>query len=230
MPGLAKVPHALKSFFPTVLASLGFHFAVLALVRPHGPVEQKKETYAKVDLHIVEKQPAPEPLPKPEKTPPSKPMATPPATTKSQAPAKATKPTFGLNPESFAKTPTDDAIALPAGNTISIPDDGTRIRPEEVQGLAADLSSDAELIASSFIRPEYTAEAESAELEGSFAIEVFVDKDGQVADAEIKKKIGFGMDARLIEAAKNSRFKPRKDQRGQPISAWTTIRIRLNLE
>jgi TonB family protein len=136
---------------------------------------------------------------------------------------------LGLNPDSFSKDGSG-GFSAPLGNTTDTKDEGQRLSPEEVKGLAKDLSQDAQLVVSSFIRPPYTSEAEDAGLEGSFVIEVYVDANGQVAEAELPTKIGFGMDTRVLDAARKANFRPRKDPLGRAVPGWTQIRIRLTLD
>jgi TonB family protein len=121
-------------------------------------------------------------------------------------------------------------MAAPAGNTTMAPDEGKRLTPEEVAKLAKNLSQDAELIANTFERPPYTPEAEDAGLEGRFVVDVYVNEEGLVTSAELRKPIGFGMDQRVLESAKKSRFRPRRDAKGQPVAGWTEIKVRLTID
>lgn len=93
-----------------------------------------------------------------------------------------------------------------------------------------DLSSDAILIRSSIQKPKYTDEALDAELEGVVIVNVFVNKKGYVEDVALDKKIGYGMDKVLVESAKQARFIPRKNARGQALTGWTEIRFILTVE
>jgi protein TonB len=136
---------------------------------------------------------------------------------------------MGLSQESFAEGG-KGGFSAPAGNTTMAPDEGKRLSPEEIRKLDRDLSADAKLIDGSFIKPEYTPEAEENNLEGAFVIEVYVDTQGKVLEAELRKKIGYGMDERVLNAAKNARFSPRKSPVGQALAGWTELRVRLNLE
>ena len=92
------------------------------------------------------------------------------------------------------------------------------------------MSADARLIPDSLTRPKYTEDAISANLEGLFAVDVFVDPQGRVTDAQLPKKIGYDMDERVLLAIRNARFTPRRDKAGQALSGWTSIKVRLQLE
>jgi protein TonB len=92
-----------------------------------------------------------------------------------------------------------------------------------------DLSSDAQLIPDSLIKPSYTAEALEANISGSFTAHVFVDASGKATQAELDKAIGYGMDQRVIDAILKARFKPRRDRNGASLPGWTSIAIILQL-
>jgi periplasmic protein TonB len=218
-------------------ASLVLHFAFLSGVQ-FLPRPEPARTYSKVAVNVVEKpkpvEAAPvEPEPKPTEAPKPKPKpapqekATP--TVKANDNTPPPQPVMGLSKESFAEGG-KGGFSAPAGNTTLAPDEGKRLSPEEIRKLDRDLSADAKLIDGSFIKPDYTPEAEENSLEGSFVIEVYVDTQGKVVEAELRKKIGYGMDERVLNAAKNARFSPRKNPVGQALAGWTELRIRLNLE
>jgi protein TonB len=219
-------------------ASLLVHLVFLFGVQ-YIPRAEPAKTYQKVAVNVVEKPkpveaapPPPAPEPKPTEAPKPKPAPQPKATPAKEKPvdnAPAPEPVMGLSKESFAEDG-KGSFRAPAGNTTMVPDEGKRLSPEEIRKLDRDLSADAELIAGSFIKPEYTAEAEENGLEGSFVIDVYIDTQGKVVEAELRKKIGYGMDERVLNAARNSRFSPRKNPLGQPIAGWKELKIRLTLE
>ncbi|WP_176736416.1 energy transducer TonB [Oligoflexus tunisiensis] len=218
-------------------ASLLLHIIFFSVVQ-FVPRAERAKTYSKVAVNVVEKPktveaPPPEPEPKPKEAPKPKPKTPPqPKATPAKKPVDNTpppQPVMGLSKDSFAEGG-KGSFSAPAGNTTMLPDEGKRLSPEEIRKLDRDLSADATLIAGSFIRPEYTAEAEENNLEGSFIIDVYVDAQGKVVEAELRKKIGYGMDERVLHAARNSRFSPRKNPLGQPLAGWTELKIRLDLE
>lgn len=208
-------------------ASLLIHLLLIRSM-PDSKGTSKKTQYQKVSVLVKEKEPAKVPEAKPEAPKKEKPKDEPKpkvsSTPKDKAPAsKAPEPVLGLSKDSFAP---DGSFAVPAGNTTNVPDEGKRLKPEDIQKLEQDLSADAKLIADSFVKPAYTAAAEDAGLEGAFAVDVYVDEKGNVSDAELPKKVGYGMDGRLLEAARKSRFVPRKDALGRPLAGWTQIKVR----
>lgn len=145
-----------------------------------------------------------------------------------QDPVKPPPPVQGLSPD--AVSPDGKGIAAPVGNTLMVADEGKRLKPEEVKPLGnEDLSSDPKLIRSSIETPTYTDAAIDAGLEGTFAVDVYVDASGAVTSADLPKKIGYGMDKKVMAAAEKARFEPRKDKMGRAVAGWTTISFRLEL-
>jgi TonB family protein len=145
-----------------------------------------------------------------------------------EKPVEPVKPIQGLPAKTLA--PSGRGIAAPVGNTLMHPDDGPRERLDDVKSLGGqDASADAMLIASSVVVPKYTDEAIDANVEASVPVDVFVDTQGSVTDVELKKRVGFGMDERIIASAKHAKFLPRKDQYGRAVAGWTEIRFRLEI-
>jgi periplasmic protein TonB len=216
-------------------ASLLLHivfFSVVQLV----PQPAKAPTYNKVSVKVTEKPKPVETVAAEPEAKPAEPVKPKPSPQEKKTPVAAPKdnspppqPVMGLSKDSFAEGG-KGSFSAPAGNTTMAPDEGKRLSPEEIRKLDRDLSADAELIDGSFIKPEYTPEAEDNSLEGSFVLDVYIDTQGRVLEAELRKKIGYGMDDRVIKAAKNARFRPRKNPLGQPLAGWKEIKIRLNLE
>ena len=93
--------------------------------------------------------------------------------------------------------------------------------------LQGDLSQRARRI--SLVKPEYTEAALQAGLEGQFVADVYIDEKGQVGEVSLQKKAGYGMDAKLLHAAKNARYEPRKDAMGRSIGGWDRIVFQLVL-
>ncbi len=166
----------------------------------------------------------PKPKPKPKE---SKPKL---AGHKSQKPppdAPPAAPVQGVTKESTVES--SNGMAVPLGNTLMAADEGKRLRADEVQGLDSDLSSDAILKRESFLIPEYTPLALDANLEGVFVVDVFVSQDGAVETAELRKPVGYGMDARILSAAQNAKFIPRKNRFGASVAGWAEIRFNLQI-
>ena len=77
--------------------------------------------------------------------------------------------------------------------------------------------------------PSTPTAAIEANLEGLIVVEVQVDETGKVADASLKRKVGYGMDDRILNSVKNARFSPRKDRYGKAEGGWTEIKFNLQL-
>ena len=134
---------------------------------------------------------------------------------------------MGLDPS--ALSPDGKGIAVPAGNTLMMADDGKRVKPEDVKPFTGDLSSDARLLRDSLRKIEYTDGAVEAAVEGKFVVDVFVDDKGVVTSAELRRKIGHGMDEKVLEVARGARFAPRRTKMGVAESGWTEIQFVLQL-
>jgi outer membrane biosynthesis protein TonB len=106
-----------------------------------------------------------------------------------------------------------------------VEDSGKRLK--DVEALRGDMSAPAKLIASTMVTPPYTEEALDALIQGSFIVDVYVGLDGTVREAELRKKIGYGMDVRVIDAVKGSKFIPRKNRFGVDEEGWTELKFTL---
>ena len=155
------------------------------------------------------------------KTPPRKDKIAPNTSTPTNA-SESAKPVQGLTSQSLGL---EGTMAAPRGNTLMTGDTGQRL--SDVQDLKGDLSEPARLIATSLVIPPYTDEALDAALEGSFIVDVFVNLDGSVREVELRKKIGFGMDQRVIAAVKSAKFVPRKNKIGVPEAGWAELKFTL---
>jgi outer membrane biosynthesis protein TonB len=131
-------------------------------------------------------------------------------------------PVQGLTKESLSEGGT---MAAPLGNTLMTEDMGKRLKT--VDPLKGDLSQPAKLVVATLNPPPYTDDALDAGLEGSFIVDVFVNLDGSVREAELRKKIGYGMDTRVIAAVKASKFIPRKNRFGVSEEGWTELKFTL---
>lgn len=218
------------------LAAVGLSFALHATAigvlgsRRLWKDEAKNEP---VKVRIVEKkeEPKPEPPPPPPKKEPPKPKPKPKQVAAQQQPKQPPpkeppKPIQGLDANSM--DPNGKGIAAPMGNTMMTEDTGERAKtpPPELQ---ADLSSDAKLIRSSIQDPKYTDEAVEANVQGVVAVDVFVDEAGNVQEVELKKKVGHGMDQRIIDSLKAAKFEPRKNRLGRPEAGWTEVKVNLEI-
>lgn len=231
-----------RSGFAAALGSAALHIAVAGGLLIVASVPQKRPPDSvRVKIQEVAKPKPPEPPPpvadkppeppkppeKPKKKPPEKKRASERKPEK-KPPDKPAAPVQGLTANSTS--PLGTGLAAPIGNTLNTADEGKRLKAEDVQSLTdEDLTADASLIRASVQTPQYTDQAIDAELEGLFTVEVYVDASGSVTDAQLPKKIGYGMDERVLAAARKARFNPRKDRLGKALAGWTEMKFRLEI-
>jgi protein TonB len=228
--------HDGKIWLVVVTVSLASHAGFLGYIDSSEfkkNFQKKPEKPLAVKIAVVEKPveqppkpPEPKPLPKPKPKP--KDLVKKVASLTKKEPAAVpneAKPIQGLNKDSFV--PGKGGFQAPVGNTLMTADEGIRVN--EAPELQQDLSADAKLVAESLVKPAYTDDALDIGLEGVFTIDVFVDEIGSVSDVDIRKKIGYGMDARIIESVKTAKFLPRKDSMGTAIKGWAVISFRLTI-
>lgn len=200
---------------------MGAGVAVLDKWQRREPVSQK------VKVSVVETIP-PKPVEVPQKKIPPKEIKPVSERKPDKKVVETMQPVAGLSKESFTDGPSN--VSAAAGNTLLAPDEGKRIDPNDIKALSGeDLSSDPKLIFSTMKTPQYTDDAVDANLEGLFVVDVFVDKQGIVQSVELVKRVGFGMDERILGAARAAQFVPRKDRVGNAIEGWTQIKFKLEL-
>jgi protein TonB len=76
--------------------------------------------------------------------------------------------------------------------------------------------------------PEYTEEARRSKTQGTCILWLIVDAEGRPRDLRIVRGLGFGLDAKAIEAVKQWRFEPAlKD--GKPVNVQISIEVGFRL-
>ena len=80
------------------------------------------------------------------------------------------------------------------------------------------------------VKPQYTADAMRAKVQGSVWLECLVLPDGSVGDIRITRSLDqrFGLDEEAIRAAKQWRFRPGV-RMGEPVPVMVTIELTFNL-
>lgn len=80
------------------------------------------------------------------------------------------------------------------------------------------------------VRPQYTADAMRAKIQGVVWVECVVLPDGSVGDVQVTKSLDpvFGLDQEAIKAAKQWKFKPGTRQ-GQPVAVVIAIELTFTL-
>jgi protein TonB len=80
------------------------------------------------------------------------------------------------------------------------------------------------------VKPQYTAQAMRAKIQGEVLLECIVGPDGQVGNIRVVRSLdsSFGLDQEAIKAARQWRFAPGTRQ-GQPVAVLVTIAIAFTL-
>lgn len=80
------------------------------------------------------------------------------------------------------------------------------------------------------VKPQYTADAMRAKVQGTVLLECVVNTDGTVGRIEILRKLDpiFGLDQEAVKAARQWRFVPGTRQ-GQPVAVLVTIELTFTL-
>lgn len=80
------------------------------------------------------------------------------------------------------------------------------------------------------VKPQYTADAMRAKIQGTVILECIVLPDGTVGQVSILKSLDpvFGLDQEAIKAAKQWRFRPGRKQ-GQPVAVLVSIELTFTL-
>jgi len=78
------------------------------------------------------------------------------------------------------------------------------------------------------VKPQYTAEAQKAKIEGIVELECVVEKDGRIEEVTVTKSLDEGLDQQAIKAVRQWRFEPgRKDK--QPVRVLITLEMTFTL-
>ncbi len=76
--------------------------------------------------------------------------------------------------------------------------------------------------------PEYTEEARNAKTQGMCVLRLIVDDQGHPRDIRVVRGLGFGLDARAIDAVKQWRFQPAMKD-GRPVSVLISVEVGFHL-
>jgi periplasmic protein TonB len=78
------------------------------------------------------------------------------------------------------------------------------------------------------VDPQYSEEARKARYQGTVVLEAIVQKDGSVQIVRVIRSLGFGLDEKAIEALRQWKFSPAK-QNGVPVPVALNIEVNFNL-
>ncbi len=76
--------------------------------------------------------------------------------------------------------------------------------------------------------PEYTEEARNAKTQGTCILWLIVDDHGNPRDIRVVRGLGFGLDAKAIEAVKQWRFQPAQKD-GHPVNVQISVEVGFRL-
>jgi periplasmic protein TonB len=77
-------------------------------------------------------------------------------------------------------------------------------------------------------RPEYTADAMRAKIQGIVVIGCIVQADGKATDLKVIRSLGFGLDEKAIDTVRKWVFRPAMRME-QPVASYVTIELSFNL-
>src|SRR5687768_16309023 len=192
---------------------------------PPKPAELKGEQ--KITVPAV-KPPAPTPEPKPDPPPP---LVEPQLTLPAQQMAAATTVDPGLiGPPS---TSTSDSRGSGAGSGVG-PGTGSGLGPGSGGGTGGGTYRPGNgvtlPVVTREVKPQYTADAMRAKVQGTVLLECVVLPDGTVGPVEVVRSLdsSFGLDQEAVKAAKQWRFRP-GTRFGEPVSVLVTIELTFTL-
>ena len=192
---------------------------------PPKPAELKGEQ--KITVPAV-KPPAPTPEPKPDPPPP---LVEPQLTLPAQQMAAATAIEPGLiGPPS---TTPSDSRGSGTGSGVG-PGTGSGLGPGSGGGTGGGTYRPGNgvtlPVVTREVKPQYTADAMRAKVQGTVLLECVVLPDGTVGPVEVVRSLdsSFGLDQEAVKAAKQWRFRP-GTRFGEPVSVLVTIELTFTL-
>jgi len=78
------------------------------------------------------------------------------------------------------------------------------------------------------VDPQFTDEARGANLQGTVAIQLIVDSQGNPQATQVVRHLGMGLDQKAIEAVRQYRFRPAMYQ-GHPVAVQMVIEVSFRL-
>jgi len=78
------------------------------------------------------------------------------------------------------------------------------------------------------VKPTYTEEARTRGIRGEVVMEIVVRRDGSVGDVRVLQGLGYGLDARALEAVRQWRFAPAR-RRGTPVDVIVEVAMEFEI-
>jgi TonB family protein len=79
------------------------------------------------------------------------------------------------------------------------------------------------------VEPAYTDEARKAHISGIVILEVLIDKNGDVREANVLKPLPFGLDQAAIDAIRQWKFRP-ATKNGEPVDVIFSLTVNFKLD
>lgn len=76
--------------------------------------------------------------------------------------------------------------------------------------------------------PVYTEEARQAKIQGTCVLGLIVDANGHPRDVRIVRGLGYGLDAKALEAVREWRFEPAR-KNGEPVNVQVSVEVAFHL-
>jgi protein TonB len=78
------------------------------------------------------------------------------------------------------------------------------------------------------VKPQYTAKAKDAKIQGTVVLECVVETDGRVGDVKVTKALDEDLDLEAVKAARQWRFEPGKKD-GKAVRVQITLEMTFTL-
>ena len=191
--------------------------------RPEPPKPAELPGQEKISVPAVKPEPKPEPEPTPEEPPleqltiPAQTMAAAVETTVGALEANQPSASTGTGPGSGAGSGSGSGLGQGTdggvGGGVYRPGSGV-VNPRIIRE----------------VKPQYTADAMRAKVQGTVLLECVVNADGSVGRVDVVKSLDatFGLDQEAIKAAKQWRFVP-GTRFGEPVAVLVTIELTFTL-
>jgi TonB family protein len=78
--------------------------------------------------------------------------------------------------------------------------------------------------------PEYSEEARKRKIQGTVIVDVAVRSNGTIADTNVIRKQGFGLDEKAIEAVRKWIYSPARDKNGRAVDGVARVQVEFRLK
>ena len=131
-----------------------------------------------------------------------------------EAPAAARPPSAA--PPAIGTPPPTPSVVEIATDTTGLPRQGDYVYVQELPE------------AITRVAPDYPEAARAARIDGTVMVQALVGKDGAVQDVRVVKSIPE-LDGAAKACVRQWKFKPAKDDHGQPVTVWVGVPIKFTL-